>query len=212
MIADIHEPPQIVTLLKQRGIDVEVRAITPGDYVVGDMGIERKSMPDFFSSLVRKRLFEQLKRLKIYPLSLLIVEGDLHEISRHKTPASLWGALVAIMMDLGIHVIFSSSKEQTVEILSVLEKRIRKEKKETPLRFKPKVLSLREKQKFIAQGLPHIGEKISEEMLEHFGTVRAVFSSSEKELKKVEGIGERTAREIRELLDAPFEGKQEHLK
>ena len=40
MIVDVHEPAAIAQALRDRGCAVEVRAIHPGDYVVGPVGVE----------------------------------------------------------------------------------------------------------------------------------------------------------------------------
>ena len=50
---DVHEPRAIARHLKDLKVPFEVKKITPGDYVVGGVGIERKTLGDFFSSLVR---------------------------------------------------------------------------------------------------------------------------------------------------------------
>src|SRR5574340_184346 len=61
------------------------------------VGIERKTLTDFFSSMVKKRLFEQVHRLRdAYPQPLLILEGDLTEISTFRHPQSILGALLVI--------------------------------------------------------------------------------------------------------------------
>ncbi|MGI0150042.1 MAG: ERCC4 domain-containing protein, partial [Thermoplasmata archaeon] len=93
LIVDVNEPDDIPHRLRQLGVDIEVQRIAPGDYVLGPVGIERKTLTDFFNSLVRKRLFEQVQRLRdAYPQPLLVLEGDLSEISTFKHPQAVLGA------------------------------------------------------------------------------------------------------------------------
>jgi len=41
-------------------------------------------------------------------------------------------------------------------------------------------------------------------LLKHFGTVSKVFNASENELQEVEGIGKKTAKEIRKVMDSKY--------
>ena len=62
LVIDVNEPGDIPERLRALGVDFEIKRIAPGDYVLGPVGIERKTLADFFNSLVRKRLFEQGER------------------------------------------------------------------------------------------------------------------------------------------------------
>ncbi|PCN50814.1 hypothetical protein B6U99_02630 [Candidatus Geothermarchaeota archaeon ex4572_27] len=46
VVADVHEPREIVGYLERSGVPVEVRSISPGDYVVGSVGIETQQGGD----------------------------------------------------------------------------------------------------------------------------------------------------------------------
>jgi ERCC4-type nuclease len=56
------------------------------------------------------------------------------------------------------------------------------------------------RQLFILQSLPQVGPKLAKRLLTHFDSIEAVFTASEKELIKVEGIGQEKALKIREIL------------
>src|SRR3989442_9162291 len=74
LVVDSNEPRDIPERLRELGVDIEVQKIAPGDYVLGPVGIERKTLSDFFNSMVRKRLFEQVRRLRdAYPQPLVIL-------------------------------------------------------------------------------------------------------------------------------------------
>lgn len=80
---DNHEPQEVIDELTKRHLDVKVQKIDSGDYVFGEVGIERKRLDDFLSSVrpvpgsFRKaRLWDQLERLKAtYKIPILLVEG-----------------------------------------------------------------------------------------------------------------------------------------
>jgi ERCC4-type nuclease len=212
LIVDVNEPEDLPERLRELGVDLEVRRLAPGDYVLGPIGIERKTLMDFFNSLIRKRLFEQVQRLRdAYPQPLLLLEGDLSEISTFKHPQSVLGALLAIETKERVPILTTADKEQTALLLRILWKSQDKGAPEYGLRHKPKVLSLGQRQRFLVEGLPSIGETLARNLLERFGSVRAIFNASEEELRKVPKIGAVKAAEIARLLAAPYEGEQRHL-
>jgi len=212
LVVDSNEPEDIPDRLRELGVDVEVRKIAPGDYVLGPIGVERKALYDFFNSLVRKRLFEQVRRLReAYPQPLVILEGDLAEISTFKHPQSILGALLALEVGERVPVLTTADKDQTALLLSILWKRQEKGAADYGLRHKPKAMTVEQRQRFLVEGLPSVGETLARNLLERFGSVRAVFNASEDELRRVSKIGGIKAAEIVRLASAPYEGKQRHL-
>jgi len=212
LIVDSNEPEDIPEKLGELGVEFEIKKIAPGDYVLGPIGIERKTLYDFFNSMIRKRLFEQVRRLRdAYPQPLLILEGDLAEISTFRHPQAIMGALLALETTERVPVLTTADKEQTALLLSVLWKRQDKGASEYGLRHKPKTLTMDQKQRFLVEGLPSVGETLAKNLLEHFGSVRAVFNASEEELKKVSKIGDVKAAEIVRLLATKYEGEQKRI-
>lgn len=212
LIVDSNEPEDIPEKMRELGVEFEIKKIAPGDYVLGPIGIERKTLYDFFNSMIRKRLFEQVRRLRdAYPQPLLILEGDLAEISTFRHPQAIMGALLALETTERVPVLTTADKEQTALLLSVLWKRQDKGASEYGLRHKPKTLTMDQKQRFLVEGLPSVGETLAKNLLEHFGSVRAVFNASEEELKKVSKIGDVKAAEIVRLLAAEYEGEQKRI-
>jgi len=216
-IVDVHEPKVIVEYLREEGIEPLVKAISPGDYVIGDLGIERKSLKDFFSSIVKKRIFDQLERLREeYPRHLLIVEGDLAEVRAFPNPGVFWGAFIYITLEHNTPIIFTPGIDQTAILLATLhqrmEKRWREGRARRPFpRYKPRFISDEAQQRFLVQGLPGIGENLADELLKAFGSVRKVFTAGEEALRRLPGIGEKRAREITRILDLPYKGQRKLL-
>jgi Fanconi anemia group M protein len=212
LVVDSNEPEDIPDRLRELGVALEVQKIAPGDYVLGPIGIERKTLTDFFNSLVRKRLFEQVRRLKeAYPQALLLLEGDVAEISTYKHPQSVLGAILALEVKERVPILTTADKEQTALVLYVLWKGQDKGAPEFGLRHKPKALSVGQRQRFLVEGLPNVGETLARNLLERFGTVRAVFDASAAELERVPKIGAGRAAEIERLVSAAYEGEQTHL-
>ncbi len=212
LIIDSNEPEDVAEKLRELGVEFEIRKIAPGDYVLGPVGIERKTLTDFFSSLVKKRLFEQVQRLReAYPQPLVLLEGDLAEISAFRHPQALLGALLSIETTERVPVLTTADKDQTALLLSVLWRRQDKGAAEYGLRHKPKGMTLDQRQRFLLEGLPSVGETLARNLLEHFGSVHAVFDASEEELKKVAKIGDLKAAEIVKLVRAKYAAEQTRL-
>ena len=212
LVVDANEPREIYERLLELGVSAVRKKIAPGDYVCGEIGIERKSLNDFFSSLVKKRLFEQLRRLRdAYPVALMVLEGDLAEVSEFESPQALLGAFVAIEVDERVPILTTADRDQTAMLLSVIWKRQDRQRASYGLRHKPKTLSLEERQRFLVEGLPSVGDTIARNLLEHFGSVRAVFTADEATLREVRKIGEGKAAEIARVLTAKYEGHQKRL-
>jgi Fanconi anemia group M protein len=212
LYVDLNEPKEMVELLEEARMPVEVKRIAPGDYVVGEVGVERKTVRDFFNSLIKGRLFEQLGRLReVYPSSLLLVEGDPEEIDEYGNQGAFWGAYLSILLGYRLPILFTANIHQSAQALQGLYRRHGREPTDYGLRHKAKMMTLGEIQRFVVQGLPNVGEIISRNLLEYFGTVRRVFAASEGELMRVPGIGRAKAAEIARVLDSPYEAPQTRI-
>ena len=209
IIADIRESGFVIQALRKMKAEVVEKMISPGDYVVGKgFAVERKTFSDFVHSIYKKRLFEQVERLhEAYPRSCLIVEGDIgYGIANLNNPLIFWGALAKTTIKWNIPTVFTTNEEQTAQFLFSLAKKLQEEEREeiVEARYKPRQYSLAHQQIFAVQGLPTVGPKSAERLLEAFGSVRRVFTAKQHELMRVEGFGKKRAKEISQFLDKPF--------
>lgn len=211
VFCDVNEPRDLVEALRAR-VGVEVRRLQPADFVVGPVAVERKTVGDFASSLFNKRLFDQIDRIRTsYDQALLVVEGDLADLEDFQNPAAFYGALCHISLDRGVNVIPTPSKEHTALLLATLHKRFEKDPAPVSLRYKPPSLDARQELLFVLQGLPGVGGALSENLLDHFGSLRRVLRANERELRRIPLVGPEKARRISELLDRPWHGVQRRL-
>jgi len=173
-----------------------------------------QTIRDFFNSILKRRLFEHLTRLRhtYAPPVLLLLEGDLSRADELDNPRAFFGALVAVSLDLGLFVVPSPSRAASADVITLLAKRLGKARGHVALRYKPPLLSEAEEQRFAVQGLPGIGDVMSENLLARFGNVRRVFSAGHEELLATRGIGPKRAEAISRFLDrayAPHRGRIE---
>lgn len=212
IVVDHREPADVVARLEELGMPVEVKQISPGDYVIGEVAVERKTVSDFFASLVDGRIFDQLQRLReAYPVPLVLVEGDLAAISEYKNPRAFWGAFLKFEIDDNVPVVFTPDQEQTCQVLVTLHRRIGARAAEYGLRHRPKMMTLEARQRYLVQGLPSVGETLSKNLLERFGSPRSVFAADERALAEVAKIGPKKAAEIVRVLTAKWEGDQTRI-
>ena len=200
----------IPKLLQTIGVNVEVKTLPIGDYIVShETVVERKSIHDFMSSVFDGRLFDQCNRLKDhFQFPIILLEGYVDEIeSIAENPLVFYGALSTVAIDFKIPIIPTPNASHTAKLLVSLSSR--KESPKGPLLKKIKKSNDIQKQQLIVLcSLPGVGEKTAIRMLEKFGSPLKVFSSSTKDLAKISGLGESRAKKIKKMLH----GKSKYTK
>ncbi|MDH3395732.1 MAG: helix-hairpin-helix domain-containing protein, partial [Nitrosopumilus sp.] len=194
----------IPDLLKSVGLNLEMKTLPIGDYVVApETVVERKSIRDLMASVFDGRLFDQCSRLKEhFEYPIVLVEGNIDEIEEiTENPLIFYGALSTVVLDFKIPVIPTPSAAHTAKLLVSLCSR-----KDTPkgpyLKKIKKSSDLEKQQLSVLCSLPGVGEKFAVRMLTKFGTPLKVFSATTSELAKVEGLGEVRAKKIKKTLDS----------
>ncbi|HIP91778.1 MAG TPA: DEAD/DEAH box helicase [Methanothermococcus okinawensis] len=200
-----HRERTIGKLLFGRA-ELEFKNLEFGDYVLSDrVVVERKTSEDFENSIIDGRLFKQLKELKNYEKPILIIEGDRFERLEENV---IKGAILSIVLDYHIPVLFSRDPEETADILLKLAEREQlKNKRPVEIRTGKRPMSLRERQRFIVESFPDVGPVTAENLLLNFGTIENIVNASEEELMEVEGVGKATARKIKEVLTERYKGE-----
>ncbi|HEC37319.1 MAG TPA: hypothetical protein ENI29_03725 [bacterium] len=165
---------------KKDTITYESKRLDIADIVVTeDVGIERKTGPDFISSIMDNRLFEQLLRLKeTYQNAILILEG-LDDKAINYTGmkiSSIYGALAVVSYKLNISVIPTRNLEDTAIVIERIAFR-EQVKDDMPIlsRKAPKTMSEDERRIFIIEGLVDIGPKKAKQLIDKFRTPEKVF-------------------------------------
>src|SRR3989344_174979 len=189
IIIDIHEKNSLViSELKSSGqIDIEIKSLKIGDYLVGNTIIERKTVSDFISSMLNRRLIEQLRQMQEYKNNLLIIEGEISSFFKERTninPTSVRGFIISILTNYKIPIIFKKDSEDTAQYLITLAKQQLKPKTEIALHSRiPK--TIKEQKKYIIESFPNIGPATAKKLLEKFKTISNIINADEKELKEI---------------------------
>ena len=200
----------IPDLLRSIGINIEMKTLPIGDYIVApETVVERKSIKDLISSVFDGRLFDQCNRLKEhFQFPIILMEGNVDEIIEiTENPMVFYGAVSSVALDFKIPIIATPSADHTAKLLVSMCSR--KEITKGPFLKKIKKSNDVQKQQLAAlSSLPGVGEKFAIRMLEKFGSPLKVFNASSTELAKVEGLGNARAKKIKKMLDT----KSKHLK
>lgn len=194
----------IPDLLKAVGVNIEIKTLPVGDYIVApEIVVERKSIRDLISSIFDGRLFDQCNRLREhFQHPVILMEGDVDEIEEFtENPLVFYGALSSIALDFKIPVLPTPNATHTAKLLVSMSSR--KEAVKGPFLKKIKKSSdLQRQQLSVLCSLPGVGEKLATRMLEKFGTPLRVLGASSVELSKVEGLGKERAKKIKEMLES----------
>lgn len=194
----------VISELHSLGIKSNFKQLKVADYIVKGVAIERKTVQDFISSMINKRLLKQLEELKQYKENLLLIEGiyeqelygDSENFGVH--PNSIRGFLISIILKYKIPIIFTKNYEDTARFISVLTKR---KSREVSLNVNKKSLDKKERMQFILEGFPGIGPKTAKKLLNEFGSLKNIFNSSEEDLQKVLG---KKGSNIKNIIDSEY--------
>jgi DNA excision repair protein ERCC-4 len=210
IVDDREKKSGIPELLKSVGLNVEMKTLPIGDYIVApETIVERKSIRDLMASVFDGRLFDQCTRLKEhFEHPIVLMEGNVDEIEEiTDNPLIFYGALSTVVLDFKIPVIPTPSAAHTAKLLVSMCSR--KDAPKGPYLKKIKKSPDLERQQLSSLcSLPGVGEKFAVRMLEKFGTPLKVFTATTADLAKVEGLGEARAKKIKKVLDT----KSKHLK
>jgi len=199
IIIDYREKNSFVaSYLIRLGFEIEFKELKVGDYIVKDVVIERKTVSDFISSIINKRLLNQIEELKQFENKLLLIEGiseqELYtEDNLGMNANAIRGFLLSVVLKHKIPIIYTKNSEDTAKFINILSK---KKTKEVPLNGVKKTLSKKEQLQFIIESFPGIGPKKSKELLKKFGKIQNIINAPIEDLKKILGKKAETIIEI----------------
>lgn len=205
---------KVIRHLNEMELDVQVKTMAVGDYQVSDeVIIERKTAKDFVDSITDKRLFKQANDLREeFKKPIIILEGD-NFYSGFLNPNAIRGSMASIALDFGISILPTRNAQDTAAMIKRIAIREQKgDKSPISLRTERKPANIWEQQLFIIESLPNIGPVNAKRLLEYFGTVTDIINAPVEELVKVEGIGKKTAKNIRKVIDSKYLHFKEEIK
>lgn len=203
IIADDRERQSRVSelLSEMPEFDVTISRLPTGDYLADHRLIfERKTLLDFAMSIIDGRLFGQMSRLASQRHKpVLILEGTGQDLAGNGIRRdAVQGALISVSLIYGIPVLRAMDEAETARVIryaTLQVKKIAQLGMSKRSGYQPKTKSRR--QQFILQGLPGIGPKKAQKLLERFGSVERIVCATMEELETVDGISRLIAEKIK---------------
>jgi len=200
VIIDYREKNSLVaSYLVKSGFEIEFKNLKVGDYIFKDTIIERKTVPDFISSMISRRLINQIEELKQFKNKMIIIEGidenELYNENSGINSNAVRGFILSIILKHKVPLIFSKNAEDTAKFIEVLSK---KKTKEISLNVKKKNLSKNEQIQFILESFHGIGPKKSKILLKKFKTIQNIINASPEQLKEILGKSAETFKIVKE--------------
>lgn len=200
IVADSREPTN----------NFKTEELPAGDYVVtgNDDGIiiERKEWTDLVSSVRSGKIYQQLRMCREQDdyRVILLIEGKRanavkYANSNPKELRRFLSSIVATMPE--INLIFTKNHKETVKFVRDLDDWLSKEGEQKHAIRETEKVPANRRPEYLVLGLPNVGPKTADALLNEFGTALDVFTASEEELQEVDGIGPKTAHQIRSALE-----------
>jgi len=189
IVADHREknslvPSEIIKL----GHEIEFTTLELGDYITNNTVIERKTVSDFISSMLNKRLSRQLLSLQQIDNKILIIEGlDEQELYPNEfsiNENAIRGFLLSIVLNYKVPIILTKDSTDTASFLSILAK---KQEREMTTNFRRRASDVNEQIQHILEGFPGIGPKTAKKLLKEFHTIKGIINADEEDLQKCIG-------------------------
>jgi len=200
----------VISELVDLGVQVDFNHLEVGDFVLSsDIIVERKTIDDFMSSMMNKRLLNQLSNMKLNcKKPLLIIEGideqDLYENGRNIHENAIRGMILSIIFDFGIPIIFTKDYKDSAKFLHLIVKRQEKPDREISLKFKKRAINLSEQQQFFIEGFPGIGPSLSKKLLSEFRTVKNIINADSIDLEKIDRLDKNKISQMKKITDTYY--------
>lgn len=213
---DDREPSVVVDTVRAHA-DVEradVDRLAAGDLVVGEVGIERKTLSDYVSALVGRSspdLYDQARRLGAsYAHPYLLLEDQFPADGDEGVPAAaVRGSAASITARLGVPVVPCSDLERLVD-MAVRLGRKHVEAPSKPALPAGAVTALGEPTTKRMYGVVDgVGPETADRLYEAYPSVAEALGASPEELMTVEGVGPKRAESIYAALRGEERARRE---
>jgi DNA excision repair protein ERCC-4 len=213
----------IPDLLGTSGAVAKRRELKVGDYFCGEITlegvyvgvpVERKEIGDYLRSMNDGRRDEQLYAMSYgFPLSYIVTIGSparalqSTRVSLGAYVSSLIGSSLKRAPDgVGGQVVTVNLESETefVLFLKYLDQKVAEGSFARVPGMQRRTWKPEELLVFVVSSLPGIGAKTAANLLEHFGSVRAVMNATKEQLMKVDGVGPKRAEEIHAVLTTAY--------
>jgi ERCC4-type nuclease len=196
---DDREPEEICEILERHGVEFYRKRLEIGDYLIKhgifEIGVERKDIRDYVSSIADGRLFNQCYALSsAFEKSFVFIVGEYSLVEDRIDRRAFIGSLVSIALKEGGGKVIPIQVRDNEEFCLAL-KYLNNQVESGKIRAIPRARKGSDATAML-MAIPGIGEERARRLLSEFGSVYRVVNASIAELMRVGGIGEKQARRI----------------
>ena len=197
-------------LSTREGVTTRLETLAVGDYVLSDrVAVERKAVDDFLDTLLGndRSMFDQVgDATRHYARPVVIVEGEGLYEKRNVHPNAIRGALSSLAVDFGASVLQTRDADGTADLLEVIARREQgRDDREVRVHGEKSSKTLAEQQEYVVSSVAEVGPVTARALLDHFGSVEAVMTADADALQAVDGVGEVTATQVREVVGESYD-------
>lgn len=215
IIVDTHEPKIFISKIEELGVPVQQEHLEVGDYIIGDIIVERKDIRDFINSLRSGRIFQQLYNMKNTGMKgYLVLIGDIPKYDWSKSAKidkkkyqyflrSIRSIQLYSYLSYNIGFIHLQNNKEFIEFIKMLWNYSGK-KPSSPVVVKKERDPIKIKLDILTR-IPGIGYSIAEELHKQGLTIKNLASMSIEELSNItvqnKRLGEIRSKRINEVLN-----------
>jgi len=128
---DDREPPKMFSIAENvGGIEFHKKRLKTGDYICGDVIIERKTIDDFCTSIIDNRLTNQITKMKAqFTHIYILVSGTIDQRTSTIHENCILGKMASIIVKHKVPLLFVENDFQLVYLMKRLFERHLDEKK-----------------------------------------------------------------------------------
>lgn len=208
IIVDDREPKEHMTSLRRRRVDITVKRIEVGDYLLDNgIAIERKDGGDFIGSIQDGRIWSQASNLIQYPHPMIcIIENNVwkkfYYSNSNYVHKSYFGTIGKLSTKFGISVLMFADEDDFLVFIAQLDKQqAKKGKSERPAPMLRRPTSLKVRKENSLCGAKNVSVKTAKDILKEMKTLKKVANASAERLEKIDGVGPKTAKNIHDLYN-----------
>ncbi|RZD54438.1 MAG: hypothetical protein CXT67_00045 [Methanobacteriota archaeon] len=194
----------IIRKAEKEGLRVDRKPLIVGDYLLGAACVEAKSVSDFLQSCDSGHLWKQLDNMDAnYERFFLLIHGSISQYvkmvktSYSRTQNKFMGLIARIMADFDCQVIFTPNVSEAALFVVKLHNKLHKPASLHGAQAIRRV-STNDVRKDVLLTIPGVGNIMAERLLKTCGSIEEMMY--EDSLKKVKGLGGKTAKKIAEVL------------
>lgn len=211
---DTRERSGVPDILQEMEIPTEHKALTVGDYIIGDICVEYKTIQDYCNSLVSGHLHKQLYQMSYnFELSYLCITGLYgYELTTRKIKKATYISSIAGSsykrandgaMGQIITVQFEHEQDSAMFLKFLYNKIMKGENTRLPVMERHKY-SKADWQLNMLCGLPNIGPKLGKVLLNNFKNIKNISNANQTELITIPGISKQKAQDIYDYFNKQY--------